>query len=60
MLVRFDIRPGATGWMVVDRRTRTVARVDEAEALGLEEEDAGEIADLLNTLDFLRRGTPVH
>jgi hypothetical protein len=60
VIVRYDIRPTATGWTVVDTTTGDPAKVDDFAAEALSEDEAGEIADLLNTLDFLRRGTPAH
>ena len=48
MLVRFDIRPDHSGSMGGFVRE------------GLGREDADELADLLNTLDLLRRGRAVH
>jgi hypothetical protein len=44
----------------VDAASGDLARVDDFAAEALSEEEAGEIADLLNTLDFLRRATPAH
>ena len=60
VLVRFDVRRGPTGWRVVDTRTDEAASVDGVAADGFDEDEAGEIADLLNTLAFLRRGAVVH
>jgi hypothetical protein len=60
LIVRYDIRPMPTGWTVVDAETGDLARVDDFAAEALSKEEAGEIADLLNTLEFLRRGTPAH
>jgi hypothetical protein len=60
LIVRYDIRPTPTGWTVVDAASGDLARVDDFAAEALSEEEAGEIADLLNTLDFLRRATPAH
>lgn len=59
MLVRFDVRLHATGWSVVDRRTGRPAFVAGIVVERLEEDEAGEIADLLNTLELLRRGAVV-
>ncbi len=59
VIVRYDTRPTATGWTVVDT-TGDLAKVDDFAADALSEDEADEIADLLNTLDFLRRGTPAH
>ena len=56
MLVRFDVRHAPTGWQVIDTRTGEAASVDGIVAEQLDEREAGEIADLLNTLEFLRRG----
>jgi hypothetical protein len=60
MLVRFDVRRQPVVWRVVDRRTGEAAAFDGIVAEQLDEEEAGEIADLLNTLEFLRRGVAVH
>jgi hypothetical protein len=58
-LVRYDVRAAETGWQVVDRHTGRPASVDGVTADHLDEEEAGEIADLLNTLELLR-GSPVY
>ena len=60
MLVRFDVRHAPTGWQVIDIRSGEAASVDGVVAEQLDKQEAGEIADLLNTLDFLRRATVVH
>ena len=60
MLVRFDVEDQPTGWRVIDRRSGQAASVDGFVAERLEKAEAGEIADLLNTLEFLRRGVAVH
>lgn len=59
-LVRFDIRPQPTGWIVIDTLTGQPPLVDGVVLEELNEEEAGEIADLLNTLQFLRRGAVEH
>lgn len=58
-LVRYDVRPHGSGWRVIDLRTGRPATVDGLPAERLDEEEAGEIADLLNTLELLR-GSPVY
>ena len=60
MLVRFDVRSQPTGWRVIDTQSGDAASVDGVVAERLEEDEAGEIADLLNTLELLRRGAVVH
>lgn len=60
MLVRFDVERQPVGWRMVDRRTRAAASVDGVVAERLDEDEAGEIADLLNTLEFLRGGVTMH
>lgn len=60
MLVRFDVERQPIGWRVVDRRTHEPASVDGVVAERLDEDEAGEIADLLNTLEFLRSGVAMH
>jgi hypothetical protein len=56
-LVRYDIRQSPSGWTVIDTVTGDLARVDDVRAENLSEEDAGEIADLLNTLHLLQQGS---
>jgi hypothetical protein len=60
MLVRYDIRPDPNGWTIFDRTSDLTAEVESFEQVGLPHDDAEEIADLLNTLDVLRRATPQH
>jgi hypothetical protein len=60
MLVRYDIRPDPNGWTIFDRTSDLTAEVETFEQVGLPRDDAEEIADLLNTLDVLRRATPQH
>ena len=60
MLVRFDVEDQPTGWRVIDTQSGQVASVEGVGAEQLDEEQAGKIADLLNTLEFLRRGVAVH
>lgn len=50
MLVRFDIQHQHGGWRVIDTQTGRAASVDGIVAERLDEDEAGEIADLLNTL----------
>ncbi len=59
-LVRFDVEYQPAGWRVIDTRSGQTASVDGVVAEQLEEEEAGEIADLLNTLEFLNRGVATH
>ncbi len=60
MLVRFDIQHQRGGWRVIDTQTGGAASVDGIVAEQLDEDEAGEIADLLNTLWVLQRGKVVH
>jgi hypothetical protein len=60
VLVRFDIRPDQKGWTIFDRLTGETAILGGFVPEGLGHEDADELADLLNTLDVLRRGRAVH
>lgn len=60
MIVRFDIRCQPSGWNVIDTVTGEPARVGGLLPEALDEEEAAEIADLLNTLHFLRCGAVVH
>jgi hypothetical protein len=60
VIVRYDTRYVAGGWTVFDTVTGDPAKVDDVAAEALPEEEAAEIADLLNTLHFLRRGSPSH
>ena len=60
MLIRYDIRPDPGGWTIYDRTSDRIAEVETFEQVGLAHDDAEEIADLLNTLDVLRRATPQH
>lgn len=60
MLVRFDVEDQPAGWRVIDKRSGHAASVEGIVAEGLDEKEAGEIADLLNTLEFLRRDVAVH
>ena len=59
-LVRFDVRPDASGWTIIDLLSGRPARVDGVAPAGLSREDADELADLLNTLQFLRRARTLH
>jgi hypothetical protein len=58
MLIRYDIRPDPNGWTIFDRTSDLAAEVETFEQVGLPRDDAEEIADLLNTLDVLKRATP--
>ena len=60
MLIRYDLRPDPGGWTIYDRTLDRVAEVEHFEPVGLAHDEAEEIADLLNTLDVLRRATPQH
>lgn len=59
MLVRYDVRRLPTGWLVVDTQCEKGVSVDGIPAERLDEAEAGEIADLLNTLEFLRNSSPM-
>ena len=60
MLVRFDLRPDHAGWSIIDRTTGRIATLGRFVPQGLSRKDADELADLLNTLQFLKRGRVVH
>jgi hypothetical protein len=60
MIVRFDIREDRHGWTIYDRLTNEPAVIDGYVSVGLTLKDADEIADLLNTLDLLKRRETVH
>ena len=60
MLVRYDIRPDRTGWTIYDRLTERPAEIAGFVSVGLPLDDAEELADLLNTLAFVRRGASEH
>jgi hypothetical protein len=60
MLIRYDIRPDPNGWTIFDRTSDLAAEVETFEQVGLSRDDAEDIADLLNTLDVLKRGAPQH
>jgi len=51
--MRFTVRKAAIGWMVWDTAKRRVAEVDERPAIGISEETAKRIADMLNSQDEL-------
>jgi hypothetical protein len=59
-LVRFDVRPDGAGWTIYDRETDRPVRVEGRETVGLPQEDAEEIADLLNTLAVLQGKRSLH
>jgi hypothetical protein len=59
-LVRDDIRHELSGWTVIDVTTGGLAVIGDHAAEALDEEEAAEIVHLLNTLEFLRRGSPSH
>lgn len=60
MIVSFDVEESPAGWRVIDRRTRLVASVDGLAVEGLDEAEAEEIADLLNTLALIERVPAIH
>ena len=61
VLIRYDIKPDATGgWTVFDITTDLPAEVEGYIQIGLPFEDANDLADLLNTLDVLKRQTAAH
>ena len=49
--MRFTVRKASKHWMVWDTRTRTVALIDERPAIGLSENPAKSVADMLNSQD---------
>jgi len=53
-MARYDIRPDSVGWAVIDARTGEIARVNDAPQIGLELDDADDLADLLNRIDRQR------
>ena len=52
--MRFTIRKANKGWMVWDTLTRRVAEVDDRPSIGITEESAGRVAEMLNAQDELR------
>jgi len=56
MLMRFTIRKATKGWMVWDTAKKRVAEVDDRPAIGISEESAKRIADMLNSQDQLSAG----
>lgn len=56
MLMRFTIRKATKGGMVWDTAKRRVAEVDDRPAIGISEEGAKRIADMLNSQDQLSAG----
>jgi len=60
MLVRFDVRPDEFGWSIIDRITGNLARIGGFVPEGLTREVADDLTDLLNTLQFLKRGRVEH
>lgn len=59
-LVRFDTRPDASGWTIIDLLEGGPVVIGGVAPAGLSREDADELADLLNTLQFLRRARTLH
>ena len=54
---RYDLRKEKDGtWTVYDVFTGWAAEVDHRKAMGLDEQDADELVDLLNYWDAKRRG----
>jgi hypothetical protein len=51
--MRFTLRKSTKGWMIWDTIKRRVAEVDERPAIGVSEESAKRIADMLNSQDQL-------
>ncbi len=60
MIVRFDLRPDATGWTIYDRITGEPAVVEGVVPKGLPLKDANGLVDLLNTLHLLTPGPILH
>lgn len=60
MLVRFDIREDPHGWTIYDRLTNEPAVIEGCVSVGLTFKDADEIADLLNTLELMKRNATLH
>jgi hypothetical protein len=51
--MRFTVRKASKHWMVWDTHARTVALIDERPAIGLSENAAKIVADMLNSQDEL-------
>ncbi len=60
MIVRFEIRPDATGWTIYDRITNKPAVVAGLVSSGLSFEDADDLVDLFNTLHMLQPQPALH
>lgn len=59
-IIRFDARCDDEGWTIYDRATNEPASVEGQATVGLAQEDAEEIADLMNTLALMREQHTVH
>jgi hypothetical protein len=59
-IIRFVVRCGDVGWTIYDRATNEPAYVEGQATVGLAQEDAEEIADLMNTLALMREQHTVH
>ena len=56
MSMRFTVRKATKGWMVWDTVKKRVAEVDERPAIGISEEAAVRVADMLNSQHDLADG----
>jgi hypothetical protein len=59
-IIRFDVREDGEGWTIYDRLTDEPACVEGERTVGLPQQDAEEIADMLNTLALMNRQATVH
>ena len=59
-IIRFDVREDGEGWTIYDQLTDEPACVEGEKTVGLPQQDAEEIADMLNTLALMKRQATVH
>src|SRR5215217_6166177 len=59
-IIRFDVREDGQGWTIYDRLTDEPACVEGKKTVGLPQQDAEEIADMLNTLALMQGQQTVH
>ena len=58
-IIRFDVRADGESWTIYDRLTDEPACVEGEKTVG-PQQDAEEIADMLNTLALMNRQATVH
>jgi hypothetical protein len=59
-IIRFDVRADGEGWTIYDRLTDEPALVEGERTVGLPQQDAEEIANMLNTLALMNRQATIH